>query len=132
MTDVYNLVNEYLNAIIPPKLKGVSMESKEQIITTILKNNLGNNMLEYVQQLNIARYKRFKGLITAKILINWKPYGTIIPLDSNYDVFIINYLYNSDFGKYVRIYCNYLSNIKLTAWQRAKKINNCNMLYNYN
>ena len=33
MTDVYNLVNEYLNAIIPRELKEVSMESKEQIIT---------------------------------------------------------------------------------------------------
>ena len=125
-----DIINEYLENIIPTNLVGKS--NKNEILNIMLKNNLGNKMLQYVQDLNLSRSKRSKGLIIKKINITWIPNKEIKNLNCLMDIYIISNLYKSEFGNLVRIYSQYLSKIKLRAWQNSKKLNNCNMLYSYN
>ena len=125
-----NIINEYLKNIIPSNL--VDKSNNNEILNIMLKNNLGNKMLQYVQDLNLSRSKRSKGLIIKKINITWIPNKEIKNLNCLMDIYIISNLYKSEFGNLVRIYSQYLSKIKLRAWQNSKKLNNCNMLYSYN
>ena len=125
-----DIINEYLENIIPTNLVGKS--NKNEILNIMLKNNLGNKMLQYVQDINLSRSKRSKGLIIKKINITWIPNKEIKNLNCLMDIYIISNLYKSEFGNLVRIYSQYLSKIKLRAWQNSKKLNNCNMLYSYN
>lgn len=123
-----DIINQYLKNIIPSGLNGKT--NKTEIIEIMLKNNLGNKMLKYVQELNLSRSKRFKGLVINKTNITWIPQSEPIKLSCFYDMYIINNLYKSEFGNYVRIYSQYLSEIKLRAWQNSKKQNNCNLVFN--
>lgn len=113
-----SIINNYINNLVPTNLD--TSKSNKHNLDLMLQNNLGNNMLQFVQELKFVKQKRMQGKMYCPPSIKW-PTANSVNLNCGYYPYVLNnHFWNSDFMRLLNIYTRYVTDYRLAAYRKSR------------